>query len=124
MGKRCGLNRFAKLMSQAKLQARRKQRRLPSDNIRRLENHIAPNHLQRDSAYRRKPMICSSVNLFFTSNLLSFGIGLQSQTLLKSGGTSLVHERHHAGQNGQRCLAFSFMAARQTQWIDAPLGPR
>ena len=33
-------------------------------------------------------MICSSVNLFFTSNLLSYGIGLQSQALLKSGGTS------------------------------------
>ena len=33
-------------------------------------------------------MICSSVNLFFTSNLLSCGIGLQSQSLLKSGGTS------------------------------------
>lgn len=31
-------------------------------------------------------MICSSVNLFFTSNLLFHGIGLQSQTLLKSGG--------------------------------------
>ena len=37
-------------------------------------------------------MICSSVNLFFTSNLLSYGIGLQSQALLKSGGTS---EREH-----------------------------
>ena len=51
-------------------------------------------------------MICSSVNLFFTSNLLSYGIGLQSQTLLKSGGTSgltydslnaltrALHEKH------------------------------
>lgn len=33
-------------------------------------------------------MICSSVNLFFTSNLLSHGIGLQAHLLLKSGGTS------------------------------------
>ena len=48
MGESCGLNRVAKLMSQAKLQARRKRRRLPSDDVRRLENHIAPNHLQRD----------------------------------------------------------------------------
>ena len=48
MGEGCGLNRVARLMSQAKLQARRKRRRLPSDNVRRLENHIAPNHLQRD----------------------------------------------------------------------------
>lgn len=35
-------------MSQAKLQARRKRRRLPGDTASRLENHIAPNHLQRD----------------------------------------------------------------------------
>jgi DHA2 family multidrug resistance protein-like MFS transporter len=35
-------------------------------------------------------MICSSVNLFFTSNLLLHGIGLQSQPLLKSGGTSAL----------------------------------
>ena len=33
-------------------------------------------------------MICSSLNRFFTSNLLSFGIGLQVPLLLKSGGTS------------------------------------
>ncbi|CAM8619821.1 hypothetical protein MCEMSEM18_02425 [Comamonadaceae bacterium] len=33
-------------------------------------------------------MICSSVNLFFTSNLLSYGIGLQHHLLLKYGGTS------------------------------------
>jgi putative transposase len=48
MGENCGLNRVARLMSQAKLQARRKRRRLPSDNVSRLESHIAPNHLQRD----------------------------------------------------------------------------
>lgn len=48
MGESCGLNRIARLMSQAQLQARRKRRRLPSDNVSRLENHIAPNHLQRD----------------------------------------------------------------------------
>ena len=41
-------------------------------------------------------MICSSVNLFFTSNLLSFGIGLQSQPLLKSGGTSQVAQESSA----------------------------
>jgi hypothetical protein len=41
-----------------------------------------------DSASRRKPMICSSVNLFLTSNPLLRGIELQSQPLLKSGGTS------------------------------------
>ncbi|CAM4384760.1 hypothetical protein COAQ111491_20905 [Comamonas aquatilis] len=33
-------------------------------------------------------MICSSLNRFFTSNLLSFGIGLQVHLLLKSGGVS------------------------------------
>lgn len=48
MGERCGLNRVTRLMHQAKLQARRKRRRLPADNVHRLENHIAPNHLQRD----------------------------------------------------------------------------
>jgi hypothetical protein len=37
-------------------------------------------------------MICSSVNLFFTSNLLLHGIGLQSQPLLKSGETSANHK--------------------------------
>jgi putative transposase len=35
-------------MQLAKLQARRKRRRLPDDTASRLENHIAPNHLQRD----------------------------------------------------------------------------
>lgn len=35
-------------------------------------------------------MICSSVNRFFTSNLLLHGIGLQSQLLLNSGGMSPV----------------------------------
>ena len=46
-------------------------------------------------------MICSSVNLFFTSNLLFHGIGLQSQTLLKSGGTSRVPARGE----GSGCLS-------------------
>ena len=31
-----------------KLQARRKRRRLPGDTASRLEDHIAPNQLQRD----------------------------------------------------------------------------
>ena len=39
-----------------------------------------------DSAFRRKPMIFSSVNLFFMSNLLLHGIGLQAHLLLNSGG--------------------------------------
>ena len=34
-------------MHQAKLKARHKRRRLPGDTGERLENHIAPNHLQR-----------------------------------------------------------------------------
>ena len=42
------------------------------------------------SASRRKPMICSSVNRFFMSNLLDGGIGLESHVLLNSGGTSRV----------------------------------
>jgi transposase InsO family protein len=41
LGESCGLNRVARLMSQAKPQARRKRRRLPSDNVSRLENHMA-----------------------------------------------------------------------------------
>jgi hypothetical protein len=39
-------------------------------------------------------MICYCINLFFTSNLLPFGIGLQSQLLLNSRGTS-DRERTH-----------------------------
>jgi hypothetical protein len=35
-------------------------------------------------------MICSSINRFFTSNLLRMGIGLQTDALLKTGGTSQV----------------------------------
>lgn len=35
-------------------------------------------------------MIRSSVNRYLTSNLRSLGIGLQSHSLLKSGGTSEV----------------------------------
>ena len=52
-------------------------------------------------------MICSSLNRFFTSNLLSFGIGLQVPLLRKSGGTShhlqveLVR-RWRAGQDEDR----------------------
>lgn len=48
MGESCGLNRVTRLMHQVKLQARRKRRRLPTDSVARLENHIAPNHLQRN----------------------------------------------------------------------------
>ena len=46
-GEQCGINRVARLMKVANLQARRKRRRLPGDGASRLENHIAPNHLQR-----------------------------------------------------------------------------
>ena len=46
-GERCGLNRVARLMQRAKLQARRKRRRLPVDGTARVEHYIAPNHLQR-----------------------------------------------------------------------------
>ena len=46
-GERCGMNRVARLMQQAKLQARRKRRRLPVDGAARVEHYIAPNHLQR-----------------------------------------------------------------------------
>ena len=42
LGETCGLNRVVRLMHQAKLQARRKRRRLPADSVARLENHIAP----------------------------------------------------------------------------------
>lgn len=47
-GEQCGVNRVARLMKVADLQARRKRRRLPGDTASRLENHIAPNHLQRE----------------------------------------------------------------------------
>ena len=47
-GEQCGMNRVARLMKLANLQARRKRRRLPGDGAARLENHIAPNHLQRE----------------------------------------------------------------------------
>ena len=47
-GEQCGVNRVARLMKVANLQARRKRRRLPGDTASRLENHIAPNHLQRE----------------------------------------------------------------------------
>lgn len=48
LGESCGMNRVIRLMHLAKLQARHKRRRLPGDTGSRLENHIAPNHLQRD----------------------------------------------------------------------------
>lgn len=47
-GEQCGIDRVARLMKVANLQARRKRRRLPGDTASRLENHIAPNHLQRE----------------------------------------------------------------------------
>lgn len=46
------------------------------------------------SAFLKKPMICSSLNRFFPSNLLSFGIGLQVHLLLKSGGRRCHRGRH------------------------------
>jgi putative transposase len=48
LGEACGQNRVSRLMQLAKLQARRKRRRLPGDTASRPENHIAPNHLQRE----------------------------------------------------------------------------
>ena len=48
LGESCRMNRVIRLMHMAKLQARQKRRRLPGDTGSRLENHIAPNHLQRD----------------------------------------------------------------------------
>lgn len=47
-GEHCGVNRVARLMKQANLQARRKRRRLLGDTTSRLENQIEPNHLQRE----------------------------------------------------------------------------
>jgi putative transposase len=47
-GEQCGINRVARLVKVANLQARRKRRRLPGNGASRLENHIAPNHLQRE----------------------------------------------------------------------------
>lgn len=37
-------------------------------------------------------MIGHFANLFFMSNLLSFGMGLQAQPLFNSGGTSLLNQ--------------------------------
>jgi len=48
LGEARGKNRVSRLMQLVKLQARSKRRRLPGDTASRLENHIAPNHLQRD----------------------------------------------------------------------------
>jgi putative transposase len=47
-GERCGINRIARLMSEAGLQARRKRRRAPGDAGSRPEHRIAPNLLQRE----------------------------------------------------------------------------
>jgi putative transposase len=47
-GERCGINRVARLMSGAGLQARRKRRRSPGDSGPRPEHSIAPNLLQRE----------------------------------------------------------------------------
>jgi len=47
-GERCGINRVARLMSGAGLQARRKRRRSPGDTGPRPEHSIAPNLLQRE----------------------------------------------------------------------------
>lgn len=47
-GEQRGVNRVAHLMKASNLQARRKRRRLPGDSSARLENHNAPNHLQRE----------------------------------------------------------------------------
>lgn len=44
----CGVNRVVRLIKVANLQARHKRRRLPGDTASRLENHIAPTHLQRE----------------------------------------------------------------------------
>lgn len=41
-----------------------------------------------DSATRRKPMICASVNLFFTSNLLSSGLDSRVRCYSNPGGVS------------------------------------
>lgn len=49
-GEQCGVNRVARLMKVANLQARRKHRRLAGDTASTLENHIAPNHVQREFA--------------------------------------------------------------------------
>lgn len=42
----------------------------------------------------RKSMICSSLNRFFISNLLSFEIGLQAHLLLSFGGWRTGRVRH------------------------------
>ncbi len=47
-GEQCGVNRVARLMKLANLQARRKRRQLPGDGATRQAHHIAPNHLQRE----------------------------------------------------------------------------
>ena len=41
----CGLNRVVRFRPQAKLQARRKRRRLPGNTVNWMKNHITPNRL-------------------------------------------------------------------------------
>lgn len=46
-GESCGVNRVARLMQQAGLQARQRRRRMPGDSGAAAAQGIAPNHLQR-----------------------------------------------------------------------------
>ena len=48
LGQSCDRNRVIRPMHQAKLQAHHKQRGLLGDTGSKLQNHITPNHLQRD----------------------------------------------------------------------------
>ena len=62
------------------------------------------------SASRRKPMICSSVNLFFMSNLLSFGNWTLDRGATQKRGTSLSLR----GQRPNPAAVFAFTSLRGT----------
>jgi hypothetical protein len=70
------------------------------------------------SASRRKPMICSSLNLFFTSNLRSLGNWTPDQGATQKRGTSLsLH-----GQRPNPAAVFAFTSPRGKTAAGVPVG--
>ncbi|MBS4046879.1 MAG: transposase [Alphaproteobacteria bacterium] len=112
LGESCGMNRVIRLMRLAKLQARHKRRRLPGDTGSRLENHIAPNHLQRDfqSSGPNQKWVADTTYIWTAEGWLYAAAVIDLYSRLIVG---VVDERHHSGQDGERRLTNGPLAARQ-----------
>lgn len=121
-GEQCGVNRVARLMKLANLQARRKRRRLPGDGATRQAHHIAPNHLQREfEALEPNQKWVADFTYIWTAEGWLYAAAVMDPYSRRIVGWSMSDTMQ--ARDGERCLADGFVVSRSALCADASLGP-